>query len=397
MVKAKHDNVVVKADAINKTFSLPHDQHSGIKQIIINTLRGKRSGGYEKQHVLKDVSFEVCEGDFFGIVGRNGSGKSTLLKILAGIYKQDSGDLNIRGTLVPFIELGVGFNPELTGRENVYLNGALLGFNKIQVDDMYDDIVDFAELEKFMDQKLKNYSSGMQVRLAFSIAIRAKTDLLILDEVLAVGDEAFQRKCYQYFADIKKQKQTVILVTHDMDTVIKFCNKAMLIDKGHKTEIGSPTKIAKIYRELNNQNKNTVNESSNRNSNQYVHADATVDNQGSRIVFDINLKSKITLEEPMIALGIYKDDGQQVYRWTSDEKISKNIDITKPSNIHIELDNIFPVGVFTASLFVKKIDRTIDYAIFNDIVKFEVQNESLYKHDTFWKIPEKASFNGSEV
>src|SRR5690606_7141480 len=152
---------------------------------------------YEKQQVLKDINFEIKKGEFFGIVGRNGSGKSTLLKLLAGIYSPDSGHVQVNGKLVPFIELGVGFNPELTGRENVFLNGALLGFNRKEMESMYEEIVEFAELERFMDQKLKNYSSGMQVRLAFSIAIRAKADILVLDEVLAVGDEAFQKKCYQ--------------------------------------------------------------------------------------------------------------------------------------------------------------------------------------------------------
>ena len=165
--------------------------------------------------MLKDISFEVRQGDFFGIVGRNGSGKSTLLKIISQIYVPEKGSVSVKGKLVPFIELGVGFNPELTGRENVYLNGALLGFTREEIDAMYDDIVEFAELEDFMDQKLKNYSSGMQVRLAFSVAIKAQGDILVLDEVLAVGDEAFQRKCDNFFAQMQKgPTKTIILVTH---------------------------------------------------------------------------------------------------------------------------------------------------------------------------------------
>ena len=190
------NEVAIAVKDVHKSFRLPHEQHSGVKQFIINAFRRKSIRGYENQHVLKEVSFEVAKGEFLGIVGRNGSGKSTLLKLLAGIYTPESGSVTINGTLVPFIELGVGFNPELTGRENVFLNGALLGFSRAQMEAMYDEIVDFAELHRFMDQKLKNYSSGMQVRLAFSIAIRANADILLLDEVLAVGDEAFQRKCY---------------------------------------------------------------------------------------------------------------------------------------------------------------------------------------------------------
>ena len=183
---------------VAKSFRLPTEQASGLKQAFLNWTKGIK--GYREQQVLRDISFEVRKGDFFGIVGRNGSGKSTLLKIISGIYTPEKGNVVINGTLVPFIELGVGFNPELTGRENVYLNGALLGFSRDQVDAMYDDIVDFAELGQFMEQKIKNYSSGMLVRLAFSMAIRAQSDILLLDEILAVGDEAFQRKCYAYFA-----------------------------------------------------------------------------------------------------------------------------------------------------------------------------------------------------
>jgi ABC-type polysaccharide/polyol phosphate transport system ATPase subunit len=236
--------VIVKN--LHKTFKLPHEQHSGFKQLIINTL--KRVRGYETQHVLDDISFEIKKGEFFGIVGRNGSGKSTLLKILAGIYVPNKGLVRVNGSLTPFIELGVGFNPELTGRENVYLNGALLGFSHSEIEGMYDSIVDFAELEPFMDQKLKNFSSGMQVRLAFSIAIRADTDILVLDEVLAVGDEAFQRKCNDYFSKIRKDKnKTVVLVTHSMEAVRKYCTKAILLEKGKITASGQPDKVADKY------------------------------------------------------------------------------------------------------------------------------------------------------
>src|SRR4029078_11754340 len=174
---------MVTVDTVHKSFRLHHERHTGLKQLLVNFYK-RRS--FEKQHVLKGVSFEIKKGEFFGIVGRHGSGKSTLLKLLAGIYVPDRGDVTVRGRLTPFIELGVGFNPELTGRENIYLNGALLGFNHKEMAAMYDTIVDVAELHKFMDQKLKNYSSGMQVRLAFSIAIRAKSDILLLDEVFAV-------------------------------------------------------------------------------------------------------------------------------------------------------------------------------------------------------------------
>ena len=242
-------DIAIKVDGIYKTFKLPHEKHSGVKQMLINVF--KKRSGYENQHVLKNISFEIKKGEFYGIVGRNGSGKSTLLKILAGIYTPNKGNIEINGSLTPFIELGVGFNPELTGRENVYLNGAMLGFSRKEMDEMYQDIVDFAEIERFMDQKLKNYSSGMQVRLAFSIAIRADTEILILDEVLAVGDAAFQQKCFDYFEKLKRDKKTIVFVTHDMSAVQRFCTKALIIESGEIKAMGKPEKIAAIYTEDN--------------------------------------------------------------------------------------------------------------------------------------------------
>lgn len=246
-MSAEESAIVIKD--LDKSFKLPHEQHSGIKQFIIGLT--KRDKGYDIQHVLDDVSFEIKKGEFFGVVGRNGSGKSTLLKLLAGIYTPDSGSITVNGSLTPFIELGVGFNPELTGRENVFLNCALLGFSRTEAEAMYSDIVKFAELERFMDQKLKNYSSGMQVRLAFSIAIRADTDILVLDEVLAVGDAAFQQKCYSYFDDLKEKKKTVVLVTHDMAAVSRFCDRALFIDNGKVSLIGSTRAVANKYLEDN--------------------------------------------------------------------------------------------------------------------------------------------------
>lgn len=238
----------ITVKSLHKSFRLPTEQAFGLKQTIFNRLRGIK--GYREQKVLKGLDFEVKQGEFLGIVGKNGSGKSTLLKILAGIYYPEKGSITINGTLVPFIELGVGFNPELTGRENVYMNGALLGFSNAEMDQMYDDIWDFAELKDFQDQKLKNYSSGMQVRLAFSIAIRARGDILLLDEVLAVGDAAFQQKCEHYFESLKDNHQTVILVTHSMDNVRRFCNRAILIDDGKIVKDGKPDKIADAYMKL---------------------------------------------------------------------------------------------------------------------------------------------------
>lgn len=245
MKDSNKKDAAIQVEHVSKAFKLPHEKQTSVKGMLVNIFRSKRT--YERQQVLKNISFEIKKGEFFGIVGRNGSGKSTLLKLLAGIYATDQGSISMDGSLTPFIELGVGFNFELTGRENVFLNGALLGFGRKEMERMYSEIVDFAELGRFMDQKLKNYSSGMQVRLAFAIAIHVKGDILLLDEVLAVGDEDFQKKCKDYFEDIKNEGKTVILVTHSMDAVKRYCDRALLLEDGEIKTIGSPIEVANQY------------------------------------------------------------------------------------------------------------------------------------------------------
>lgn len=244
------DELAIKVEHVSKDFVLPHEKVSSVKGLFTGVSKIGRLKTKETQHALKDISFEIKKGEFFGIVGRNGSGKSTLLKILAGIYQPTSGKVYTKGKLVPFIELGVGFNPELTGRENVYLNGAMLGFSEKEVGAMYKEIVAFAELERFMDQKLKNYSSGMQVRLAFSMAVRADADILLIDEVLAVGDADFQRKCFNYFRKLKKDKKTVVFVSHDMEAVREYCDRAMLIENNAVLAQGTTAEVTKQYTKL---------------------------------------------------------------------------------------------------------------------------------------------------
>lgn len=383
------NTLAVKVDNINKTFRLPHERHAGIKQLVINRLSGKSDKGYEIQHVLKDISFEIKKGDFFGIVGRNGSGKSTLLKLLAGIYTPDSGTITKDGSLVPFIELGVGFNPELTGRENVFLNGSLLGFSKDEVTALYDEIVEFAELDRFMDQKLKNYSSGMQVRLAFSIAIKAQGDILVLDEVLAVGDEAFQRKCYQYFAELKKNKKTVILVTHDMSSVQRFCNKAIMIEKGKIVESGSPAKVSQRYSELFIDKKDKgVKEETGIVGNENVNSKVTFKKQQNRWIFDILVDPKKPIHNSVLALIMFKKDGTQVWNWASDYPGKDLPSDILEKNLHLKLsiDDIFPADDFYVNLYIKAKDRTRDYAIFENVVSFKkILPSDAHRYDHGWQ------------
>lgn len=223
--------VAISVKNISKQFILPHERKDSIVEYITHPIKSLRAPK-EKFQVLKNINFEINEGEFIGIMGKNGSGKSTLLKILSGIYLPTSGKVSIKGKMIPFLELGVGFNPELSGRDNIFFNGVILGMSMRYLRSKFDEIVSFAELERFIDLPLKNYSSGMQVRLAFSIAIMAQADIYLLDEVLAVGDMNFQQKCFAVFDNLIAQKKTIVLVTHSIDLVKKYCNRAFLLDKG---------------------------------------------------------------------------------------------------------------------------------------------------------------------
>ena len=229
-----------------KTFRLPHDRPFTLKQRVLHPRSSRLAS---ELHALRDVSLAVPAGEFIGIVGRNGSGKSTLLKCLAGIYRPDRGAIAVNGRVSPFIELGVGFNPELTARDNVVVNAALLGMPKHEALARFPAIIEFAELERFVDLKLKNYSSGMQVRLGFASMIQADADIYLVDEVLAVGDARFQEKCFDTFRRLKRERRTVVFVTHDLATVERFCDRAVLLERGAVVADGDPREVTHVYRQ----------------------------------------------------------------------------------------------------------------------------------------------------
>jgi ABC-type polysaccharide/polyol phosphate transport system ATPase subunit len=233
---------------LHKSFRIPTHRVDSLKERVVRPFSGRE---YNELRALDGVSFEIRQGEFFGIVGRNGSGKSTLLKLLASIYGADAGSIRMAGRLAPFIELGVGFNAELTARENVVLNGVMIGLTPQEMRNRLDAVLEFAELTDFADLKLKNYSSGMLVRLAFSVMLEADADILLIDEVLAVGDAAFQQKCADAFQAMKSAGKTIVLVTHEMSTVERYCHRAMLIDGGRIQHIGDPAEVGRRYLRLN--------------------------------------------------------------------------------------------------------------------------------------------------
>src|SRR4051812_48207695 len=244
----KRRYAAIEVRDLEKTFRIPRQQVNTFKERALHPFRRT---AYEELQVLRGITFDVLEGEFFGIVGRNGSGKSTLLKCLAGIYRSDAGTIRAAGRISPFIELGVGFNPDLTARENVVINAVMMGLSPGEARARFDSIIAFAELESFVDLKLKNYSSGMQVRLAFSVMVQSDPEILLIDEVLAVGDAAFQQRCFDEFERLRREGRTVVLVTHDMDMVRRFCDRAMLLTDGQIETTGPSDLVAQRYLERN--------------------------------------------------------------------------------------------------------------------------------------------------
>jgi ABC-2 type transport system ATP-binding protein len=372
--------IAIKVDKVYKDFVLPHEKVTSVKKAFTHVFNSKAFREAETQHALRDISVDIEKGEFFGIVGRNGSGKSTLLKIIAGIYQPSKGAISVKGKLVPFIELGVGFNPELTGRENVFLNGALLGFSRKEMAEQYEDIVKFAELGRFMDQKLKNYSSGMQVRLAFSLATRAKADILLVDEVLAVGDADFQRKCFAYFKELKAKKKTVIFVTHDMNSVREYCDRAMLIDNSKIQEIGTAQEIAREYSMLfmDNSSEHAKKGGGKRFGNGDVYITATdIKVSLQEVVIKVDAVVKRKVDKLQYGMHIMGEDGAEITAMNNRMIRADDVHDLKPGeNISFtwKVMNVFNDGTFYVMLtLVDDIGNTLDWYVKAD--NFTVRRE----------------------
>jgi ABC-type polysaccharide/polyol phosphate transport system ATPase subunit len=315
----------ITVERVSKTFRLPRERYATFKERALHPLRSREM---LELRALDDVSVTIPRGEFFGIVGRNGSGKSTLLKCLAGIYQADGGNITVDGKLSPFIELGVGFNMDLTARENVMINAVLLGLTPREARKRFDDIIAFAELEEFLDLKLKNYSSGMHVRLAFAVATQVDADVLLIDEVLAVGDAAFQQKCFRQFRDLKAAGRTIVLVTHDMQAVERFCDRAMLVERGQVVNIGDPHLIARAYSEVNFGR--LVHDAGGRYG---AHAEAEITDawfenaageridtlvQGEQLRIVIKARFHAALDQPVFGLALRNQDGHTIFATRTD-------------------------------------------------------------------------------
>ncbi|MGH7237079.1 MAG: ABC transporter ATP-binding protein [Candidatus Saccharimonadales bacterium] len=378
---AKHKDVVITVDNVSKDFVLPHQKVNSLKGLFTGMLQPR--GEKESQHALRNINIEIEHGEFFGIVGRNGSGKSTLLKLLAGIYQPTKGKVITRGKLVPFIELGVGFNPELTGRENVFLNGAMLGFSRKEITKMYDSIVEFAEIERFMDQKLKNYSSGMQVRLAFSMAVRAEADILLIDEVLAVGDADFQRKCFAYFKKLKRDGKTVVFVSHDMNAVREYCDRAVMIEKSRIIAEASADAIATKYTRMFIEQAKSKTETSQTSSDkrwgsgQLKYSKLKVSVSDASITIAATALAHKTVENVNLGFSVSDSSGQKLLGTNSQTKKQKitKLEAKQSINLTWQFANVLKDGDYFINLAAVSIGGDVwdwwDEAIFFKVTKEE--------------------------
>ncbi|HNW74105.1 MAG TPA: ABC transporter ATP-binding protein [Bacteroidales bacterium] len=408
-------DIAIKVDHVSKSFRIPREQRNTIREHVI---RFRKRMVYESFQALNDVSFEIRKGEFFSIIGRNGSGKSTLLKILAGIYSTDSGSVVVNGELSPFLELGVGFNPELSGKDNVYLNGMILGLSKLEIDRIYQKIVDFSELDRFIHLKVKNYSSGMHVRLAFSVAVHANKEILLMDEVLAVGDANFQVKCFNVFEQFIREGKTIIFVSHDPGPVQKYSDRVMYLESGKPAFIGRADEALSRYmytdvidkgtgdqkaepsREESVQGKTTVvipgstgetpetpeAEQLQRKAEKVIeitqvqvlneHRQPTRElNHGTCFYLHLHYSILQSLTEPVF--GIIIHDQKKRVLFTTNTYIEKvKIGKIDPGNIIItyRIDNYFSTGKYAISSVVSDRTQRIFYEWKDDIFNFRVTN-----------------------
>jgi len=375
------DDIAVRVENVSKDFKFSSARSNTLKSVFTG-ITHKKDKNEKTQHALKGVSFEIKKGEFFGIVGRNGSGKSTLLKIIAGIYQPNKGKVSVAGKLVPFIELGVGFNPELTGKENVYLNGAILGFSTNEIEGFYDEVVKFAELEKFMDKKLKNYSSGMQVRLAFSMAIRANADILLIDEVLAVGDADFQRKCFDYFKQLKKNKSTVVFVSHDMEAIREFCDRAVLIEESRVLDEGDVQKVAASYtRQFNNAGIKSYMDkeidSGRWGDKDIIFSDIKLSQTSEQITITQTIKASKQTDPFVSGIRIKASDGSMITGTnTKLERIQLDeIKKGESRNLVWTFPNVLSDGTYFLDVALTHTDGIKVFDWWEDSVQFEVKND----------------------
>ncbi len=372
----------IQVEDLHKSFRIPTHRVDSLKERIVRPFAAR---DYRELHALDGVSFEVHKGEFFGIVGRNGSGKSTLLKLLASIYRADAGTIRMAGRLAPFIELGVGFNVELTARENVVLNGVMMGLTPQETRNRLDAVIAFAELEEFADLKLKNYSSGMLVRLAFSLMLEVDADILLIDEVLAVGDASFQQKCADAFYEMKAAGKTIVLVTHEMSTVEEYCHRAMLISEGKIQQIGDPAEVGRKYTRLNFERGGSSGAGATSDGDEVRLLDAWIEDGGGNRVTSVEhgepmhlrFEFEVLQDTPGIGIGfiLANAEGVGVFQFGTEalaDEGSYELRAGRRVRVSAEFENLFTNGRYFVHCGVNRmgggvalhVDNAIDFVVF---------------------------------
>jgi len=379
----------VSVENVSKKYRLYHERNQSLKAVA---MRGRRAR-YDEFWALRDVSLEVKEGSTVGLIGENGSGKSTLLKCMARILRPDEGRIQTKGRLSALLELGAGFHPELSGRENVYLNGAILGMGKRQINSVFDEIVSFAGLEQFIDSPVKNYSSGMYIRLGFAIAINVDPDILLIDEVLAVGDADFQRKCAEKFDQLQSEGRTIVIVSHMLDSIRNLCDTAALIEHGCLREVGPPAAVIDHYMDD-------------------VHVDRTADGShgsrwgsgearveriqildasgepvqrvrtGDEVVFRFHYVADEPVEQPVFGIGLHRIDGVHVTGPNTRDLdlIPEKIDGPGVLELHVPRLLLLP-GTYDISTALFNHTVTHAYDARNRAVRFDVEHGDPHEQD----------------
>lgn len=363
---------------VSKMFKLYHENVRSLKEKVLFF----RRRGYEEFWALKDVSIDVDEGETLGIIGANGSGKSTLLKCITRILYPTRGKVVTNGSIAALLELGAGFQPDLTGRENVYLNASILGFSRREVDKRFDEIVAFAELERFIDNHVRNYSSGMYIRLGFAVAINVDPDILIIDEVLAVGDEAFQRKCIERIQDIQESGKTIIFVTHNVDLTREICSRVVMLDRGEIVKQGKPREVVNHYHQV----METVEEGSERGDRRIEVASVSlldgeerpvsVFETGQTLRIRVNYRANVPVEDPVFGFSI--DDYRGFTAYGTNTRL-KGLDlgtVTGEGYVQFDLTSLPMLeGRYLVSVAIHSRDEETVYHWLDRHVPFEVKSD----------------------
>ena len=387
---------------LKKIFKIYPDKSNSIKEKILFFKRNK----YEVNQVLDGVSFDIKKGEAVGLIGKNGCGKSTTLKLLNRIMYPTSGTIRVNGRVSSLIELGAGFHPDMSGRENIYTNASIFGLTKKQIDEKLNDIIEFSELGEAVDNPVRTYSSGMYMRLAFSVAINVEADVLLIDEILAVGDVSFQKKCFEKLREIKYSGTTIVIVSHSLQQIEQICDKSIWIEKGHIRQIGNPKEIhLKYLKEMEEERQRLIHEAQKNKENDIEDRDSfcgkKVIRSGSGEVYftNVTLKdkeeklqnvykshdfmqvqydfvNKSDIEEAVFSVRIYKDDNTHCYGTTSDIECNDTIKIKGKNKFIVDFDDLCLLdGNYMIDVDVKDKTGDIVYDSIHDTIRFDVINE----------------------